>query len=115
MTRQTYYFGIADLAEARGKIDSLAFSGKDAESLAAQLQAALREPSLWERWRAMQPDPDMVDPSLGVNDPQAVVSARQVDLHCDVTVTTVLPHSIIKHRLTLLIGSSWTLRDVQSA
>ena len=31
------------------------------------------------------------------------------------TITTTLPHSIIKHRLGLLIGRHWTLRDVTAA
>jgi hypothetical protein len=112
--RQSFYFLIPDLAAARGKIDSLSFAGNSGGSFAAQLQAALREPELWERWRAMQPDPDAVDPSLGASDPQATVS-EQADLHCDVTVTTVLPHAVLKHRLGLLIGSNWTLRDVHAA
>ena len=86
--RQSFYFVIPDLAAARGKIDSLSFTGNSGDSFAAQLQAALREPMLWGRWRAMQPDPDAVDPSLGASDPQAAVSAQQADLHCDVTITT---------------------------
>lgn len=114
-SRQSFHFGIADLAAARGKIDSLSFSGNSAESFAAQLQAALREPGLWERWCAMQPDPDAVDPSLGASDPQATVTAKQSDLHCEVQVKTVLPHAVLKHRLGLLIGSHWTLRDVHAA
>jgi len=32
-----------------------------------------------------------------------------------VTVTTVLPHALLKQRLRLLIGSHWTLRDVRPA
>ncbi len=28
---------------------------------------------------------------------------------------TVLPHAVLKHRLGLLIGSHWTLRDVHTA
>jgi len=36
-------------------------------------------------------------------------------LHVDVTVTTRLPHSLLKHRLSLLVGAHWTLRDVKSA
>jgi hypothetical protein len=114
-SRQCFYFVISELAKARGKIDSLSFSGTSADTFATELQAALREPGLWERWKAMQPDPDAIDPSLGVSDPQATVSARQADLHCDVKVTTVLPHAVLKHRLGLLIGSHWTLRDVHAA
>ena len=46
---------------------------------------------------------------------QAVVEAHQADLHCDVKITTVLPHAVLKHRLGLLIGANWTLRDVSAA
>jgi hypothetical protein len=112
---QRYFLGIDDLSHARGPIDALSFQGTSPESFASQLQAALREPSLWDRWRAMQPDPDAIDPGLGVSDPSATVSARQTDLHCDAEVVTALPHAILKHRLGLLIGSHWRLRDVKSA
>src|SRR6478752_5573646 len=73
-SRQSFYIGIPDLAAARGKIDALSFSGNSAETFAAELQAALRQPDLWERWKAMQPDPDAIDPALGASDPQASVS-----------------------------------------
>jgi len=112
---QRYFLGIDDLAHARGPIASLSFQGTSPDSFASQLQAALREPTLWDRWRGMQPDPDAVDPGLGVNDPSATVTARQEDLHCDAEVVTSLPHSILKHRLGLLIGSHWRLRDVKAA
>ncbi|TLY50218.1 MAG: hypothetical protein E6K53_11265 [Gammaproteobacteria bacterium] len=114
-SRQSFFFSIADLASARGKIDSLSFNGSSADRFAVQLQAALREPTLWLRWKAMQPDPDAVDPMLGASDAQAIVAAQQSDLHCDAQVTTVLPHAVLKHRLGLLIGSHWTLRDVHTA
>ena len=112
---QRYYLSINDLARARGSINELSFNGNSPESFAALLQSALREPTLWQRWRAMQADPEAIDPSLGVSDPAATVKATQSDLHCDVQVTTALPHSILKHRLGLLIGSNWTLRDVKAA
>ena len=114
-SRQCFYLVIPDLAKARGKTESLSFNGNSAESFAAQLQAALREPTLWQRWKTTLPDPDEVDSALGATDPQAGVAAQQSDLHCDVQVTTVLPHVILKHRLRLLIGPSWTLRDVRAA
>jgi hypothetical protein len=113
-SRQSFYISIPDLASARGKIDSLSFNDTSADSFAAQLQAALREPVLWQRWKSMQPDPDAVDPMLGASDAQATVAAQQADLHCDAQVTTVLPHVVLKHRLGLLIGAHWTLRDVHS-
>lgn len=114
-TAQRYYFSIADLAKARGETAELSFAGGSPDSFAGALQAALREPTLWQRWRALQADPDAVDPGLGASDPQATVKATQADLHTDVEVTTRLPHAILKHRLTLLAGHSWTLRDVRAA
>ncbi|MEP6940213.1 MAG: hypothetical protein ABI846_10645 [Rudaea sp.] len=114
-SRQSFYIGIPDLAVARGKIDALSFTGSSADTLAAELQAALRQPDLWERWKALQPDPDGVDPALGASDPQATVTAQQSDLHCDAEIVTVLPHALIRHRLGLLIGAHWTLRDVRAA
>jgi hypothetical protein len=112
--RQCFYLVIPDLAHARGKVDALSFSGTSADTLASALQSALREPALWLRWKAMQADPDAVDASLGACDPQATVTGQQADLHSEVQVTTTLPHAILKHRLGLLIGANWTLRDVQT-
>ena len=114
-TVQRYMFTIDDLPKARGESHEISFQGGSPESFAEMLQSALREPSLWQRWRAMQPDPDAIDPALGVNDPDAIVVAHQSDVHVSVEVTTSLPHSIIKHRMTLLIGKHWTLRDVSAA
>jgi hypothetical protein len=113
-TAQRYFITIDDLARGRGEFNELSFQGGSPESFASLLQEALREPRLWRRWRQMQPDPDAVDPALGVSDPDARVSAHQSDLHCDVEVVTTLPHNIIKHRLSLLVGKHWTLRDVRA-
>ncbi len=114
MTQQRYYLSIDDLATARGEHQELSFQGNSPESFAATLQSALREPTLWKRWKAMQADPDAVDPALGASDPQAAVSTKQSDMHTDVTVTTSLPHAVLRHRLTLLVGSHWRLHDVVS-
>ena len=114
MPAQRYYLSIDDLARARGRINELSFQGNSPEGFASLLQSALREPTLWRRWRAMQPDPDAVDPSLGVSDPAATVVAHQSDVHVSVEVITSLPHAIIQHRMTLLIGKHWTLRDVSA-
>jgi hypothetical protein len=111
-SQQTFFIVVPDLAQARGPIPALSCQGDSAESFAEQLQSALREPDLWERWRSMQPAPEAVDPLLGACDPRALVDARQTDLHCTAKITTVLPHAVLKHRLGLLIGANWTLRDV---
>ena len=112
---QRFFLGIDDLSRARGKDAALSFHGDSPEAFASALQSALREPALFERWRALQADPDAIDPALGATDAAATVAAKQSDLHADVTVTTRLPHAILRHRLNLLAGSHWTLRDVKSA
>lgn len=109
---QKFFLTVDDLSIARGEVDQLSFNGVSPEAFAASLQSALREPALWQRWRAMQPDPDEVDPATGASDPDAVVSASQSDLRCNVEVTTRLPHAILRHRLDLLIGRHWKLHDV---
>ena len=114
MSIQRYMFVIDDLPRARGESQELSFNGDSPESFAALLQQALREPTLWQRWLAMQPDPDAVDPMLGANDPNATVEAHQSDIHVSVDVRTSLPHAVLQHRLTLLVGRHWTLRDVSA-
>jgi len=112
MATQRYYLVVDNLGNARGPVGELSFTGESPDDFARQLQSALREPSLFEQWKALQPDPDAIDDSMGSSDSSATVTAKQSDMRTDVTVTTNLPHSIVKHRLTLLIGKSWTLRDV---
>lgn len=63
----------------------------------------------------MQEDPDEVDPGFGVTDPDAKVEGRQDDLHIDLIAVTSIPGNILRHRLRLLAGSAWELRDVSSA
>lgn len=110
-----YYITLPDGAKARGSDPSLAFTAQGAEVFAEQLQAALRDNQLFERWRATQDDPDAVDPSFGVTDPNATVDGAQDSLHIDLVVTTSIPGNILKHRLRLLAGSGWELRDVKAA
>lgn len=112
---QRYYLSIGDLSKARGENAELSFNGASPESFASALQAALRSPALWQRWKALQPDPDAVDAALGASDAEAQVSAEQSDLHTEIQAVTVLPHAIIKHRLNLLAGHVWQLHDVQAA
>lgn len=113
-TAQRYLFTIDDLPKARGESHELSFQGDSPESFADLLQQSLRDPTLWKRWRAMQPDPDEVDPELGRSDPDAIVHAQQSDVHVRVEVTSSLPHAIIKQRMSLLIGKHWALRDVSA-
>ena len=110
-----YFLSIPDADRARGSDADLSFTAVSAEGFAAQLQAALRSDALFERWRAKQPDPDEVDPSLGATDPNATATGEQRDLRQDLTVVTVLSGTVLKHRLRLLAGNGWELRDVTAA
>lgn len=113
LSRQHYYFSIADFAAARGENADLAFDGHSPDALAAAVQQALRTASLFERWRLKQEDPGRVDRRLAVVDAQAVASAAQSDLKVDLEVTTDLPMHVLRHRLNLLIGDHWQLHDVR--
>lgn len=112
---QRYYLTIANLAKARGPDPDLSFQGSSPQGLATALQEALRQPVLFQRWKARQPDPDEVDRSLAPVDPDATVTARLDDLHTDVQVVTSLTHFVLRHRLFILIGPNWQLRDVAAA
>lgn len=110
---QRFHLTIADLSVARGDDPDLSFDGVAPEYFAETLAQALRSPQLWDRWRMKQDKPDEVDPQLGLYDPDATVTASQADLHTEVEIITRLPHAIIQHRLKLLIGRHWRLRDVR--
>lgn len=111
--RRTYYFSIDDFNQAHGEDADLRFEGRSPQALADALQQALRTPELFERWRGKQDDPDEVDMSLAATDAQATVKAEQSDLHVDLQVSTAVPMRVLRHRLGLLIGNCWALRDVR--
>jgi hypothetical protein len=110
-----YYIRLPDATRARGSDAAFSFSAVSAEGFAEQLQAALRDSALFDRWKARQDDPDAVDPALGATDPAASVHGEQEDLHVDLVVTSSISGTVLKHRLRLLAGSGWELRDVTSA
>lgn len=110
-----YYISLPDPPNARGSDSAFAFTALGADAFAAQFEDALRSDGLFQRWRATQEDPDGVDPALGATDPNATVQGQQDDLHIDLIVVTSLPGSVFKHRLRLLAGSGWELRDVSAA
>lgn len=112
---QRYFVTIDNLSTARGENSALSFDGESPETLATVVQNALREPTLWERWRGMEEDPDEVDPLTGATDPGATVTANLAGEHTEVKITTSLPHALVKHRLDLLVGRNWKLRDVSAA
>ncbi len=115
MARNRYYIKVADLAHARGADSQLTWAGSDPQDLAVTLQTALRTDALFGRWRAAQPDPDAVDPALAQSDPAATVSAEVADLHTEVELVTDLPMRALRHRLDVLIGANWMLRDLRAA
>jgi hypothetical protein len=107
-----YYLTLPDPQRARGADPDLAFHAHGADAFAEELQQALRTDILFDRWRAKQPDPDAVDASLAVTDPQASVSGQQRDLRIDLVATTSIPGNVLKQRMRVLAGSGWTLTDV---
>lgn len=115
MARSHYYFSIADLANARGSDPRFSYSGAGPNDFASALQQSLRDTTLFDQWRAAQPDPDAVDAGLAATDAQAEVNAKVADLHIDVDLLTVLPMSVVRQRLNILIGNAWQLRDMRSA
>ena len=112
--RNRYYLSIPDVGTL-ASAGEFAFRARGADGIAAELQAALRGDELFRRWAATLGDPDDVDAGLAVTDPDAVVTGAQSDLHLDLVAVTALPGSVLKHRLRLLAGHGWQLRDVTSA
>ena len=110
-----FHLSLPDPQRARGSDARFAFQAQGADALAQELQDALRSAALFQRWRAAQDDPDAIDPALGASDPAATVDGTQRDLHIDLVVVTSIPGSVFKHRLRLLAGSGWELRDVSAA
>lgn len=110
-----YYISLPDPGRARGGDPAFSFDAHGAEEFAAQLQHALRTRHLFDRWRARQEEPDEVDPGLGVVDEGATVRGQQDDLSILLVATSSIPGHVLKHRLRLLAGSAWELRDVSAA
>lgn len=110
-----YHISLRDPENARGSDPAFAFAGHGAGALAQELQDALRGDALFQRWRGAQDDPDDVDPGLGATDPAATVHGEQHDLHIDLVAVTTIAGGVLRHRLRLLAGSGWELRDVSTA
>lgn len=110
-----YYISLKNPEKARGSDAAFGFTAHGAGEFAAQLQEALRSDALFRRWRDAQPDPESVDAGLGASDPAATVAGEQHDLQIDLIAVTSIPGSVFKHRLRLLAGNAWELRDVSSA
>lgn len=104
---------IEHFTRAHGSDPALAFTGSSPEALAEAIEDALQAPALFERWRAMQSEPDKVPDALGAVDASASVRADQRDLHVELEIQTALPMKLIAQRLTWLIGPHWDLRNVK--
>lgn len=109
-----YFLRIPDPALARGDEPALAFRSGSAGGFAEELQAALRTPVLFERWKAMQDEPDEVDPALGATDPAATVTGEPDHLGVLLVATTSLPGAVFNQRMRWLAGSHWQMRDVRA-
>ena len=104
---------IEHFTRARGTEPALAFTGSSPQALADAIEDALRNPALFERWRALQSEPDKVPLALGALDADAGARAQQHDLHVELEIRSVLPMKLIAQRLTWLIGPHWDLRNVK--
>lgn len=109
----SYLLNLPDPELARGDDPKLSFTAEGPDGLAAELQDALRSDALFQRWKAMQPDPDAVPDALGATDPAATVSGKQQHLEILLTARTSLSGEIVRHRMRLLAGKHWTLNDVR--
>ena len=96
-----YHIALPDPKLARGSDPEFAFRSQATSAL-------------FERWRNAQEDPEEVDPALGATDPTATVQGEQHDLHIDLIAVTSIPGGVLRHRLRLLAGSAWELRDVSA-
>ena len=112
--RNRYFITLPEPAKARGA-DGLSFNSHSGPGFAEELQQALRSGKLFEKWLGMQDDPDDVDPKLAATDPAAEVTGKLDDLHIDLQVVTDIGGEVLKHRLRLLAGNHWELRDVRAA
>lgn len=110
-----YYVSLPKPETARGSDAALSFSAVSADGFAQELEAALRTPVLFDKWRAQQDDPDGVAPALGATDPSASVRGTQDHLRIDLEVTTSVSGELLRQRLRWLAGSNWELRDVRAA
>jgi hypothetical protein len=109
-----YMIRLNEPALARGDDPGLSFHSVGADGFAEELEAALRTPALFERWKAMQEEPDEVDAALGAVDPGARVTGVQRDLKIELEARTSISHNVFRHRMRLLAGSHWELADVRA-
>ena len=109
-----FFISLPNPELARGNNPELSFSAHGAEALAEQLQNALSNPAYSQAWLSSlhEDDAEHIDAQLLAIDADAKVSGAQKDLGIDLIVDTKLNGSAFKHRLRLLAGSHWLLKDV---
>lgn len=108
----TFTIALPDPPAAHGQDQSFCFHAHGPSAFAEQFQQALRDPAWFARWRAQQTHPDDIDPTLGLFDPSAQVQGYEQDTQIILSTVTSLPGKVIQHRLWLLAGHGWQLRDV---
>ncbi|OOD02520.1 hypothetical protein, partial [Stenotrophomonas maltophilia] len=97
---------LPDPSKARGNDPDLSFHSQGILQLFGETGGALRSGTLFERWKAKQPDPDAVEPQWGVTDPDATVTGEQKDLRINLVATTRIDSDVFKQRLRLLAGTT---------
>lgn len=107
-----YYIRIDDLTLARGDDVRFAWQGQSAQDLENAVTAALRQADLAQGWRTVQAEPEDVAVDLLEIDAAAQVRIEHKAQRVEMIVTTTLPHRVLSHRINLLLGRHWTLRDV---
>ena len=110
-----YHITLPDPSKARGADPALSFAANGADGFAEELQRALADPAWIGRWHQQQEDPDEVEEAVLATDPAARVTGAQRDLKIDLTAVTALPGTLLRHRMGLLAGNDWQLRDVTRA
>lgn len=90
-----YHISLPDPSKARGNDPDLSFHSQGAAGFAEELQDALRSGTLFERWKAKQPDPDAVEPQWGATDPEATVTGEQKDLRINLVATTRIDSDVL--------------------
>jgi hypothetical protein len=112
MARLRYQIDVPELATARGGEPALVCGGVSSEAFASELREALAGSALFRRWRALQSDPETIDPALAAIDPLVRVDVLERDESGHFAVTTSLPYDVLKQRLRMLIGSDWSVQRI---
>ncbi len=110
-----FYISLPEPEHARGALPALSFSAHGADAFAEQLRHALADRAYPQAWLATldEDDAEHVDPALLAVDAEARVSGSQKGLAIELVADSRINGSAFKHRMRLLAGSHWQLRDVR--